>query len=171
MRAVPSPISALPLVLLHALGRSGPQEKLQSAVAAGRYAAAPLRQHNHGQPYIVHADHGLDLMLQCTTPDAAQAERLWGLHSFTLHAGEWAGRWPEGLNPATATAQEVVRLFAPDPETTLCTLAMVCFTITGQGEAQLWSVLCQFDSVSRQLQSFTLARVGEWLAADDGASL
>jgi hypothetical protein len=164
---MPSPIDTLPRVLLQALGRSGLQEKVQAAALARQDAVAPLLQHHHGAPYVVSADRGLDLMLQCTTPEAAEGDRLWGLHSFTLHAGEWAGPWPEGLNPATATAQEVVRLFAPDPETTLCTPAMVCFTITGQREAQLWSVLCQFDSGSRQLQSFTLARTGEWLSADE----
>ena len=153
---------ALPQVLLQALGRADAQDDLHLAVIAHRTAAQPLRQHHNGTPYTVTADAGLDLTLQNTNPDAAEADHPWGLHSFTLHAGQWHHGWPEGLNPATATAQDVIRLFAPDPESSLVTPAMVCFTVPGLHEGQQWSVLCLFDAASQRLQSFSLARVGDW---------
>ena len=163
---MPHPLHSLPQVLLQALGRTGSQEDLHEVVSARRFAQLPLRQHHNGSPYTVTADAGLDLTLQNTNPHvakAAEADHQWGLHSFTLHAGEWAYAWPEGLDPLTATAQDVVRLFAPDPESSLVTATMVCFTIPGLHEAQQWSVLCLFDAASQRLQSFSLVRVGDWL--------
>lgn len=155
----------LPQVLLQALGRLDLHGDLQEAVSARSWTSAPLRQdHHHGAPYTVTADAGLDLTLQNTNPDAAPLDRQWGLHSFTLHAGQWRHGWPEGLDPATATAQDVVRLFIPDLESSLVTPAMVCFTVPGLGEGQQWSVLCLFDTASQRLQSFTLVRMGDWLS-------
>lgn len=158
------PLHTLPQVLMQALGRTGSQEDLHKVVSARQFAAQPLRQDHNGTPYTVTADTGLDLTLQNTNPDAVEADHQWGLHSFTLQVGEWAHAWPEGLNPATATAQDVLRLFAPDPESSLVTPSMVCFIVPGLQEGQQWSVLCLFDAVSQRLQSFSLVRVGDWLS-------
>jgi hypothetical protein len=123
-----------------------------------------LRQHKNGEPYHVAIDvHGLTLTLQCTNPSAQPDEHLWGLHGITLNATTWDSGWPSGLNPHEATADDVVALFAPNPEEVMNMHPMLCFAIEGVA-GQTWSVMAMFEAEGKKLSSFSLIRVGEWRA-------
>ena len=123
-----------------------------------------LRQHKSGEPYHVTIDaHGLTLTLQCINPNAQPEEHQWGLHGITLNAATWDGDWPTGLNPHEATADDVVSLFAPNPEEVMNMHPMLCFAIEGVA-GQTWSVMAMFEAEGKKLSSFSLIRVGEWRA-------
>ena len=162
-------LKALPSILLESLGRAGSLDRLAKALESAPNFAPPLRHVRDGNPYTINAVLGLDMMLQCVNASAIEEERRWGLQSFTLQAGEWNYGWPEGLNPATATAKDVVKLFNADPNSSLVTQSMVCFTVPGLNESQQWSVLCLFDAATHRLQSFCLVRVGDWLPEEQPA--
>lgn len=109
---------SLPHVLLQSLGHAHPQEFWVKALEIQFRSNGGLYQYGCGNPYHVNAAPGLDLMLQCVMSDSPTSQ-LWGLHSFTLHAGRWSGGWPQGLEPSTAGVEDVVKLFAPDAETVM----------------------------------------------------
>ena len=69
--------------------------------------------------------------------------------------------WPAGLNPHETNADDLVALFAPNPEEVMNLHPMLCFAVEGMG-GQACSVLAVFDSQSKKLSSFSLLRVGEW---------
>lgn len=121
-----------------------------------------LRQHKSGEPYhVAIGASGLTLTLQCTNPNAQPDEHQWGLHGITLNAATWDGGWPTGLNPQEATADDVVTLFAPNPQEVVNMHPMLCFAVEGIA-SQTWSVMAMFDAESKKLSSFSLLRVGEW---------
>lgn len=157
-------LKPLPDVLLQSLGRIGRLDKLATTLESAPHFSPPLRHADRGNLYTVNALLGLDLTVECIRPTAIESEQLWGLHSFTLRAGDWGYKWPEGLNPASATAHDVVALFDPDLECTVATSSMVCFTVAGIEAGQQWSVLCLFDAADHHLQSFSLVRVGDWIS-------
>ena len=154
-------LAFLPPLLLNHLGASSGLDTLTEL----QQVAVPLstlRQHKNGEQYHVAIDaHGLTMTLQCTNPNAQPEEHLWGLHGITLSASTWDGGWPTALNPHEATANDVVALFAPNPEEVMNLHPMLCFAIEGLG-GQTCSVLAVFDSQSKKLSTFSLLRVGEW---------
>lgn len=162
-------LQPLPQTLLCALGCSNRQEQLANALAS-MTPPVPLRQHRDGKPYPVRvASHGVDLMVQCTNPEADEAQQQWGLHSITLHtaasdpAHPWSFSWPEGLDPATANAADVAQLFGmAGDESALVTPAMACFSVPGL-TGQTWSMVCIFDPQTERLHTLSLIRSGEWL--------
>jgi hypothetical protein len=163
-------LKPLPLSLLSNLGKTHRQDQLANGLAAFPQPVTNLRQHRTGLYTVRVVSQGLDLMMECTNPEAEEAQRQWGLHSFTLHTAAsgrphaWAFAWPEGLEPDTATASDVARLFsAPDDETMLVTPTMTCGLLPGL-DGQVWSMLCAFDGNSQLLQNLTLVRMGEWRA-------
>lgn len=83
------------------------------------------------------------------------------LHGITLNASTWDGGWPTGLNPQTATADDVVAAFTPNPEEVMNMHPMLCFAVEGMA-GQTWSVMAMFDAGSKKLSTFSLIRVGEW---------
>lgn len=166
-----TPLSVLPVTLLQTLGRSFAQRVLAHRLAPLYPSAQPGFQYPRGDAYYLGAAPGLDLVLQRIKLGAAEAEHQWGLHSFTLQARSWAGQWPEGMDPHTATAEDVAKLFALDAETAMVTPAMVCFVIPGLVQDQQWSVLCTFGYSSRTLESFSLLRVGEWLSGESASAV
>jgi hypothetical protein len=136
-------------------------------------AADKLRQRQNGKPYSVSLiPHGIDLTLQCIIPDASEAEMQWGLHSITLHTtasnpnNHWTQPWPQGLDPEHAPAADVVRLLAADPEEAMITPTLACFAIEGM-DGLTWALMAIFDPSSLKLQTLTLQRSGEWIAAAD----
>lgn len=126
----------LPPSLLSALGRSNRQDQLANGLASWT-PPVQLRQHRDGQLYPVRVGaHGLDLMVQCTNTEADEAQRLWGLHSLTLHtaasdpAHHWAFAWPEGVDPNTIKAASMAELFGVGgDESALVTPTMACFSV------------------------------------------
>lgn len=162
-------LQPLPQSLLSALGRSNRQDQLATGLAA-MTPPVQLRQHRHGQLYPVRVEsHGLDLMVQCTNPEAEEPQQLWGLHSFTLHttvsdpAHPWSFAWPEGLDPNTFKATDVAQLFGmAGDESALVTPAMTCFSLPGLN-GQIWSMVCMFDPQTQRLQTLSLIRSGAWL--------
>jgi hypothetical protein len=154
-------LNPLPQQLLNHLGACSRLETLAELPQVTTSLSA-LRQHKSGEPYHVAINpHGLTLTLQCTNPNAPPEEHLWGLHGITLNAATWDGGWPTGLNPHEATADDVVSLFAPNPEEVMNTHPMLCFAVEGAA-GQTWSVMAMFDAGSKQLSTFSLIRVGEW---------
>ena len=154
---------SLPQLLLNHLGATSRLDTL----AELRQVTIPLntlRQHKSGEPHHVTIDaHGLTLTLQCINPNAQPEEHQWGLHGITLNAATWDGGWPTGLNPHEATADDVVSLFAPNPEEVMNMHPMLCFATEGVA-GQTWSVMAMFESAGKTLSSFSLIRVGEWRA-------
>jgi hypothetical protein len=123
-----------------------------------------LRQHKNSDPHHVSIDsHGVTLTLQCINPNAQPEEQTWGLHSITLNAPTWKGGWPTGLNPQEATADDVVAVFAPNPEEVMNMHPMLCFAVEGLA-GQTWSVMALFEAEGKKLSSFSLLRVGQWRA-------
>lgn len=158
-------LQGLPRNLLNALGLVQSQDALTQTLRF--FAYAPALQPRAGAAHVVTVDQGLDLMLQCTNPAAPAAQRQWGLHSFTLRASAWSGAWPEGLNPHTATVQDVATMFTVDPGTVMVSPAVACCVVPGLAQGQQWCVLCTFDFGSGKLQSFSMVRVGEWITGAD----
>jgi hypothetical protein len=110
----------------------------------------------------------LDLMVQCTNPEANEPQQLWGLHSFTLHttasdpAQPWSSAWPEGLDPNTFKAADVAQLFGvTGDESALVTPAITCFSLPGLN-GQTWSMVCMFDPQTLRLNTLSLVRTGAW---------
>ena len=182
---MPQLLSPLPESLLRLLGCAHNPEAL--AQGLGRYApsATALFQERSGEPYSAAVKgRGLGLMVQCLNPQAPQESKLWGLHalSFATAVGDpmspWAGPWPQGLNPATASAQDLVQMMAPaeqpgaDPndelnknnnvETLLVTPQMCVFEMPGYGK-QRWLVQVLFHMQSHKLSQLMLLRQSEWV--------
>lgn len=156
-------LKPLPTALFDHLGACSRLERLVEMPQVAVPLSA-LRQHQSGNPYHVAIEaHGLTLTLQCTNPNAQPEEHQWGLHGITLNATTWDGGWPTGLNPQEATADDVMALFAPNPEAVANMHPMLCFAIEGVA-GQTWSVMAMFDAGSKKLSSFSLIRVGEWRA-------
>lgn len=162
-------LTPLPATLLRNLGRTSSLDDLAQLLASKGLAPDQLRQPQNGKPYRVSlAPHGIDLMLQCTNPEAAQDQWQWGLHSITLHtaassrANHWTQPWPQGLDPEQARAADVVRLLAADPEEAMVTPTLVCFAIDGL-DGLSWALMAIFDPGSLKLQTLTLQRSGEWV--------
>jgi hypothetical protein len=154
-------LTPLPQPLLNHLGASSRLDTL-AELQQITVPLSNLRQNKSGEPYHVAIDaHGLTLTLQCTNPNAPPEEHLWGLHGITLNAATWDGGWPTGLNSELATADDMVALFAPNPEEVMNMPPMLCFAIEGVA-SQTWSVMAMFDTASKKLSSFSLIRVGEW---------
>ena len=154
-------LNSLPQPLLNHLGF---RSRLDTLTEVPQVTAVlnSLRQHKNGEPYHVTIDaHGLTLTLQCTNPTAQPDEYKWGLHGITLNAATWGGGWPSGLNPHEATANDVLAVFAPNPEEVMNMHPMLCFAIEGMA-SQTWSVMAMFDATSKRLSTFSLIRVGEW---------
>lgn len=166
-------LSPLPPTLLRNLGCTSHLDDLAQLLAPHSIASGQLRQRQNGKPYSVSlAPHGLDLTLQCVNPDASEAEIQWGLHSLTLHTAasspskHWTQPWPQGLNPEQSRAADVVRLLAANPEEAMLTPTLVCFAIDGMG-GLTWALMAIFDPSSLKLQTLTLQRSGDWVAAVD----
>ncbi len=166
-------LTRLPPILLRNLGRTSRLDDLAQLLTPHGISADQLRQYQNGGPYTVSmAPHGIDLALQCVNPDASESEMQWGLHSLTLHTAasnpnnHWTQPWPQGLEPAQACAADVVCLLAADPEEALNTPTLVCFAIDGM-DGLSWALLAVFDPGSFKLQTLTLQRSGEWVAATD----
>ena len=161
-------LASLPNALINHLGKySRLNEFLEIPQTASHFR--DLRKNNKGDPYHVAIDaHGLTVTLQCMNPDAQPEDQTWGLHGITLNANVWDGGWPTGLNPQTATATDVVALFAPKPEEVVNMHPMLCFAIEGAA-GQTWSVMAMFDASSKKLRSFSLIRVGEWRELQNSA--
>lgn len=161
-------LHALPFMLLNHLGAYSRLDTL----AELPQVAVPLntlRQHKNGEPHHVAIDaHGLTLTLQCINLAAQPEEHQWGLHGITLSASTWNSGWPTGLNPREATADDVLALFAPNPEEVMNMSPMLCFAIEGVA-GQTWSVMAMFDASSKKLSSFSLIRVGEWRELQNSA--
>ena len=151
------------LTLLHHLGT---HSHLQTLVA-GLPQAVPveqLRQHHSADPYHVNLDdQGLTLTLQCTNPNDLPEEHTWGLHGFTLDAAAWGGGWPAGLNPHEATVNDVLAVFAPNPEEAVNMHPMLCFAFEGLA-GQTCSVMALFEAPGKKLSSLSFLRVGDWRA-------
>lgn len=170
-------LQPLPQSLLSALGRSNRQDQLATGLAS---MAPPVQlcQHRNGQLYPVRVEsHGLDLMVQCTNPDADQSQQLWGLHSFTLHTAAsdpihpWTFAWPEGMDPNTFKAADVAQLFGVAcDESALVTPTMTCFSLSGVA-GQTWSMVCMFSPQSERLHTLSLIRHGEWLSDQTDAAV
>ena len=156
-------LHCLPQHLLHHLGAFSRLETLAELPPISASAAqSTLHQSSSGEPYHVSLNaQGLTLTLQCINPTGQPEEQLWGLHGITLDAASWGGGWPAGLNPHETNADDLVALFAPNPEEVMNLHPMLCFAIEGLG-GQTCSVLAVFDSQSKKLSSFNLLRVGEW---------
>lgn len=166
-------LAPLPTILLSSLGRADNLDALIQLLGPHGVSPDKLRQHQNGEPYSVSLpQYGIDLTLQCTNPDAAQDQWQWGLHSLTLHtaasnpANHWTQPWPQGLEPEQARAADVVRLLAADPEEAMNTPTLVCFAIDGM-DGLTWALMAVFDPSSLKLQTLTLQRSGEWVAAAD----
>ena len=166
-------LAPLPNILLRNLGRASGLDDLAQLLAPHGITSSQLRQHHNGQPYNVSlSPHGLTLTLQCTNPEATQDQWQWGLHALTLHtaasnpANHWTQPWPQGLDPEQARAADVVRLLAVNPEEAMNTPTLVCFAIDGMG-GLTWALMAIFDAGSLKLQTLTLQRSGEWVAAVD----
>lgn len=163
-------LQPLPPSLLMALGRSNRQDQLAQALES-LDPPVNLRQHRDGRPYPVSvAAHGLDLMVQCTNPEADEAQRLWGLHSITLHTAAsdsvnpWRFAWPDGVEPGTVNAAGIAKLFGVEgDEAALVSPAMTCFMLPGS-DGQTWSMVCMFDHNTLRLQTLSLVRTGEWVS-------
>lgn len=162
-------LQPLPQSLLGALGRSNRQDLLANGLAS-MTPPVQLRQHRDGQLYPVRVEtHGLDLMVQCTNPEADETLRLWGLHSLTLHTAAsdpihyWPFAWPEGLDPDTSKAADLAQLFGVgSDESALVTPTMACFSVPGFG-GLTWSMVCMFDPQTERLKTLSLIRSGDWL--------
>ena len=166
-------LTPLPEALLRNLGRASHLDDLAQLLAPHGLAADKLCQHQNGKPYSLSlTPHGIDLSLQCVNPAATQDQRQWGLHSLTLHTAasnptnHWTQPWPEGLEPEQARAADVVRLLAVNPEEAMNTPALVCFAIDGMN-GLTWALMAVFDPGNLKLQTLTLQRSGEWVAADE----
>ena len=165
-------LQPLPPSLTTALGRSNRQDQLTQALES-LDPPINLRRHGDGRLYPVSvAVHGLDLMVQCTNPEAEEAQRLWGLHSITLHTAAsasshpWRFAWPEGFDPHTVKAADVAKLFDIEGEEMAMTApGMTCCQLPGF-EGQTWSMICMFDPATQRLQSLSLVRTGEWVFSD-----
>ena len=154
-------LHALPQPLLNHLGAFSRLDTL-AELPQVPVSLNTLRHHKNGEPYHVAINvHGLTLTLQCTNPNAQPEKHQWGLHGITLNAATWDGGWPTGLNPQQATADDVVTLFAPNPEEVMNMHPMLCFAIEGVA-GQTWSVMAMFDAASKKLSTFGLIRVGQW---------
>jgi hypothetical protein len=152
---------SLPQSLLNHLGASSRLDTL-SDLPQLPVPLNILRRHKGADLYHVAINpQGLTLTLQCTNPNAQPDEQLWGLHGITLNAATWNGGWPTGLNPQEATAEDVLTLFAPNPEEVMNLHPMLCFAIEGMA-GQTWSVMAMFDSATKKLSTFGLIRVGDW---------
>ena len=103
----------------------------------------------------------MTLTLQCTNPTAQPEDHQWGLHGITLNAATWDGDWSTGLNPKEAIADDVVTLFAPNPEEVMNLHPMLCLAVDDLG-GQTCSVMAMFDAASKKLSTFGLIRVGQW---------
>ncbi len=166
--------TAIPLLqtLLHSLDQATHHPALAAELLDLGVPSAQLLQARDSKPYLVSVDsHGLDLMMQCVNPEAAEEQRCWGLQSFTLHGTEsevasaWHAQWPHGIDPNHATAASVAQVFEADPEASLITPSMLCFTTPGVA-GQPWSVVCLFDDSRGALKTMSLARGavgGEWV--------
>ena len=164
-------LAPLPTVLLRNLGHTSRLDGLAQLLTPHGIAPDQLCQHHNGKPYSVSmAPHGIDLTLQCVNPDAAQDEWQWGLHSLTLHSAasnpvnHWTQAWPQGLDPEQARAADVVRLLASNPEEAISTPTLACFAIDGM-DGLTWALMGTFDPSSLKLQTLTLQRSGDWVAA------
>ena len=156
-------LRSLPQPLLHHLGATSRLDTL-AALPQVAIPLATLRQHTQGESYHVgHDAHGLTLTLQCINPTAAPEEHQWGLHGITLDAASWNGGWPVGLNPQTATAHDVLALFAPNPDEVVNLHPMLCFAIEGV-DGQACSVMALFDPTGHTLNTLGFIRVGPWRA-------
>jgi hypothetical protein len=163
-------LQPLPSSLLTALGRSNRQDQLAKALES-LDPPVNLRQHRDGRLYPVGvAAYGLDLMVQCTNPEADEAQRLWGLHSITLHTAAsdavnpWRFAWPDGVEADTVNAAGIAKLFGVDgDEAALVSPGMTCFMLPGS-EGQTWSMVCMFDPNTQRLQTLSLVRSGEWVS-------
>lgn len=153
-------LNKLPKVLLQTLGQTKQKDTLAAMLEVSSAAMNP-----NAKPKPIAVTRGIDLLLHCINPEATIDQHQWGLHSFTMHAGAWAGAWPEGLDPNKATVNDVVKLFAPEPDAAMQTPVMACFVIPGH-EGQTWSVLCIFDEITKKLSSFSVVRTGEWVSGD-----
>ena len=169
---MPPGLIPLPGILLQNLGRTSSLNELAQLLQSHTAPIRTLRQHQNGKPYNVSTPYGIDLTLQCTSPDAAEAERQWGLHSITLHtaasnpANHWTQPWPQGLDPEQARAADVVCLLASKPEEAMNSPTLVCLAIDGM-DGLTWALMAIFDPDSLKLQTLTLQRSGEWIAAAD----
>ena len=166
-------LGPLPAILLRNLGRTSRLDDLAQLLAPHGLAPDKLRQHHNGKPYSVSMPpYGIDMTLQCTNPDAAEDEMQWGLHSLTLHTAasnptnHWTQPWPQGLEPEQARAADVVRLLAVNPDEAMNTPTLVCFANDGMNDLT-WALMAMFDPSSLKLQTLTLQRSGEWVAAGD----
>jgi hypothetical protein len=162
-------LSPLPELLLSHLGACSRLDTL-TALPLVTVPLSTLRQHKGTDPYHVAINpQGLTLTLQCTNPTAQSDEHQWGMHGITLNAATWDGGWPTGLNPQEATADDVVALFAPNPEELMNMHPMLCFAVEGMA-GQTWSVMAMFDAGSKKLSTFSLVRVGPWRELQNSAT-
>jgi hypothetical protein len=151
--------------LLRTLGRHSSQGYLLKVLHDAGLDDSTLLRTAHDRPYpVAWPAHGLNLMLQCLDPQASADACSWGLHSLTLDADCWQGAWLKGLDPATATPEELIHLLSPDKAEALCTADMACLTVPGI-DGQTWSVVGLFDVRSKKLKSLTFTRTGEWIGA------
>lgn len=148
-----SHLNSLPQSLLNALGRGHSKVALAKSlsVALDHVVACAV-------PMALHASAGLDLMVQCSNPDADEAHQQWGLHSFTLQAKDWPGPWPQGVD-AESNSNDVARAFEAEAETAMVLPNMACFTVAGLDNKN-WTVLCSFTQC---MQSLSLIDTGPWI--------
>lgn len=166
--------TAVPILqtLLNSLDQTSRQTPLAAELEKLGVTAAQLLQAHDSKPYLVSLDtDGMDLMMQCVNPEAAEEQRCWCVQSFTLHgaasdaASAWQAQWPHGIDPNHATAASVAQVFEADPEASLITPSMLCFTTPGVA-GQPWSVVFLFDDSRGALKTMSLARGavgGEWV--------
>ena len=167
---MPRRLSALPAPLLGNLGCVSERAALEDALTKLDLPTSNLYQLRGGDTYPVSSPgKGLDLILQCLNPHAPEANRLWGLHSLTLHttrsdpANHWTKSWPGGINPDTATAGDIVSLLAEDDDDAVLMVdSMACFEVPGF-DGRCWIVQCMFDPARKTLLTFSLIRSGEWI--------
>ena len=151
--------------LLRTLGRHSRQGYLRGVLRDAGLENPELLRATSDRPYpVAWPTQGLNLMLQCLDPQAPEDQRTWGLHSITLDAARWPGAWLKGLNPATATPEDLVNLLAAGSTEALCTPDMACLTVPGV-DGQTWSVVALFDALSKKLKTLTFTRTGDWVSA------
>jgi hypothetical protein len=170
-------LTPLPQALVRQLGQwQAPAPLAQALVQAARLPAPEqnahslaqhLRQHRSNQTCL--SLNGMDVLLHRApdTPSGTAAEPIWGLHSVCWHTGAasaacWTGAWPEGMDPHTIGAAQLVQLLAHDPQQALIAPGMVCFEVDGH-DARRWALMGLFDPSGPRLHSLHLSRLGDWL--------
>lgn len=136
----------------------------ETALAAGLPEAATASKAPSASAYAIDwPQAGLSLLMQpLPAQQGLSVTSSWGLHAISFEASQWLGPWPGQLQPQSATAQDIIDLFAPGSQDALALPQMACCTTAGP-DAQSWSVVALFDPASRKLQHLTFTRAGDWM--------